>query len=496
MKFAKIVLMKAFLKQFEPDLKLNNFEDLSPSLLKKHGLKGIIFDLDDTLMPEHSGSFSQKVVAILKLLIDTGFKTGIITNNFSSKYCERVRQLLAKDGIVLPMIENAYKPQSLCFKQMLDFFELQPHEAAMVGDGILTDTYGAKKAGLVAIRVSWFSKSTFKRGSLFILREIAVCAYDLFRRNTFQSKSRQYEMIKATKENSYLFLINPKSGQWDEERIDNLIKTAFGTTEAKENYTIHHCDKFEKLNELFGEDIRKGVYSAVVAIGGDGTVREAIALIEKNWNTSLGIIPTGTGNLLAKSLDIPTDIEQSLRVIMKGNSRKINITKVNGNFIGIVAGAGLDANIMKNTTSNLKKKLGVLAYCFQAVKQLVRSREALFFLNIDGKNYWASGFDVMVINRNSFIQAFIPQIKVEGVDDEWLDICIMKVKTGLDYISILAELFTGDYKKADSTITHLRGKSVRILSWPRLNVQADGDFIGKTPMNIEFYPKRLSVFIP
>ena len=75
----------SFFKKFQADLYLTDLNDLSPKLLIDRGIKGVIFDLDDTLIAEHTGKLSEKIVKILEECKDAGLKTGIVTNNFSSK---------------------------------------------------------------------------------------------------------------------------------------------------------------------------------------------------------------------------------------------------------------------------------------------------------------------------------------------------------------------------------------------------------------------------
>lgn len=161
-----------------------------------------------------------------------------------------------------------------------------------------------------------------------------------------------------------------------------------------------------------------------------------------------------------------------------------------------MVGAGLDANIMKNTTSEKKKSLGILAYCVEAFKQVTKLKHSLFMLEIDGKQYWKKAIGVIAINRNSYIQAFIPQLKMPEENNGLLDICILKAETSSDYLAILTELFSGAYKNENSKIEHYQATTLKIKSIPLLNVQADGDYIGKTPMNIKILPNRLTVVVP
>jgi YegS/Rv2252/BmrU family lipid kinase len=107
----------------------------------------------------------------------------------------------------------------------------------------------------------------------------------------------------------------------------------------------------------------------VIAIGGDGTVR-ACAEGLAGTSATLAIIPAGTGNLLARNLEIPIESERALAVALDGDPVRLDVGSVNGETFAVIAGAGIDAVIMDGTDRASKDRLGVLAYVIEGAKHV------------------------------------------------------------------------------------------------------------------------------
>src|ERR1700728_2363460 len=98
----------------------------------------------------------------------------------------------------------------------------------------------------------------------------------------------------------------------------------------------------------------------VIACGGDGTVT-ACAEGVAGTGVPLAIIPLGTGNLLARNVGVPMGLEEALEVALGGVQRPIDAGRVNGSLFVVMAGLGLDARMLDDTTEPLKKRLRWLA---------------------------------------------------------------------------------------------------------------------------------------
>lgn len=114
--------------------------------------------------------------------------------------------------------------------------------------------------------------------------------------------------------------------------------------------------------------IREGA-DVVVACGGDGTVR-ACAQSLVDTGASLGVIPAGTGNLLARNRGIPLDVKEALDVVLGGHVETMDVGRLGEEVFTVMAGAGLDAVIMDETSSEAKDRFGVAAYVLEGVKHV------------------------------------------------------------------------------------------------------------------------------
>ena len=121
--------------------------DIDLDRLSADGVKGIIFDLDSTLVAPESGALTDEVSAWLKQARDR-FKVAVVSNNKREIYMEQI-----KDILNMPLIFFAAKPSRRGFFKALEFLELRPEEVAVVGDRPLTDVWGGQRAGMKTVLV-------------------------------------------------------------------------------------------------------------------------------------------------------------------------------------------------------------------------------------------------------------------------------------------------------------------------------------------------------
>ena len=103
--------------------------------------------------------------------------------------------------------------------------------------------------------------------------------------------------------------------------------------------------------------------------GGDGMVQRSIDTLAGSKAT-LAIVPAGTANLFASSLEIPVDIEEAVDIGLNGGERRLDVGKLNGERFAVMAGAGLDAHMIHEADSGLKDRFGRLAYVWTASKNI------------------------------------------------------------------------------------------------------------------------------
>lgn len=149
------------LGKFRPKEYIISLSDVGPEFFTEKGIRGIILDLDNTIIPWRSDVLTADAVQLLIRLRDAGLKLCIVSNALS----DRVNRLLKPLGI--PGIARAVKPRRKAFKKALEILGTESSETAMVGDQIFTDILGGNRLGLYTVLVVPISKKEFM-GTKFI----------------------------------------------------------------------------------------------------------------------------------------------------------------------------------------------------------------------------------------------------------------------------------------------------------------------------------------
>ncbi len=132
----------------KPTLQLNDVWDLSPAWLEKQRIKGLLLDLDDTLVPMADTQVSPKVVFAIKRFKQAGKQCWVVSNNIFNYFC-----LSAQQKLGIPVTGNARKPDIRVFQTVLARMGLNPQEVAVVGDRVLTDMRGGQRLGAKTVLV-------------------------------------------------------------------------------------------------------------------------------------------------------------------------------------------------------------------------------------------------------------------------------------------------------------------------------------------------------
>jgi diacylglycerol kinase (ATP) len=238
----------------------------------------------------------------------------------------------------------------------------------------------------------------------------------------------------------------------------------------------------------------------VIAVGGDGTVR-AVAEVVRGTGASLSLLPSGTGNLLARNLELTLDdTAHSLATAFRGKDRAIDIAEieirrsddsVDRHAFLVMAGAGLDAKIMSNTDDELKKKVGWLAYA-QALGRVLREEGGLRLrYKLDARREHSTRAEAIIIGNCGSLPANILLMPEAVVDDGLLDVVVLRPESVRGWIAVIVKVFweNGVVKRtklgrrmkelSSDSIAMRQAKVVTArLSKPE-EVQLDGDPFGE-----------------
>jgi diacylglycerol kinase family enzyme len=252
--------------------------------------------------------------------------------------------------------------------------------------------------------------------------------------------------------------------------------------------------------------------SVVCSLGGDGTVR-AVACALVGTETPLGILPAGTGNLLARNLDLPVDaLDEAVRAALTGRNRRIDVGElvigelnalgepvgggelVTEHFL-VMGGMGLDALIMGGTNEVLKQRVGWAAYLVSGVKHLV-SPEFRTQLRLDSEPEFKRRARVVVIGNCGRLLGGLVLMPDARVDDGKLDVVIASPRGFVGWAPVIARVLTRR-RKGHATLDHKVCREVRVRVDRPLPVQVDGDVVGEaTEINASLRPAALTVRVP
>ncbi len=285
-------------------------------------------------------------------------------------------------------------------------------------------------------------------------------------------------------------IFNPVSGTGDpgarRSGLEALARAAGLTCELKET------DAHLGAGPLAEQAVADGLERVIVA-GGDGSVTEAAhALV--GTRTGLAVVPSGTGNLLALNLGIPTDPEAAMRLALTGAARPIDVGRANGAVFLVAAGMGLDARLMRDADRALKDRWGKLAYVIAGWRNLGR-RHTLFTVTVDGKRMYRYGQTVLVANLGR-ITAGLELVPGTEPDDGLLDVAILRTRRLRDFFALVVRSLLGRARGDDLLEIH-HGRHIVIETTQPQPIQIDGDEIGaSTRLELTIEPKGLELVRP
>lgn len=238
------------------------------------------------------------------------------------------------------------------------------------------------------------------------------------------------------KNDKLLIIVNPRSGVNSKTGMGATLASAL--EQAGYSVDCAYTERAGHATELAREAAAKG-YGSVVVCGGDGTVNEAASGLV-GTDVILGIVPSGSGNGLARHLGVPVDESKSLGVIRPDNVTVCDYGTVNDRNFFCTCGVGFDATVSHRFSHENRR--GRITYIKNVVETFAGYKPQTFILDIDGKRLRREAFLVAVCNASQYgNNAFIAPMA--SLNDGMLDVIVIKSGNALKMMLAGFDVLTG-----------------------------------------------------
>lgn len=291
-----------------------------------------------------------------------------------------------------------------------------------------------------------------------------------------------------------VLIVNPSSGNEAAETYANRVKEQLEQTYEEVEVLV---TEGEGDATRFAREAAESHVTAVFAMGGDGTVNEAVSgLAEQAFRPDFSFIPFGTVNDLARSLGISLDPEEAVNQLKDLKPMKLDVGKVNDNYFIDVVAVGAIPTAVQLVSPEQKTRLGSLAYILEGAKALTKRKSYQFTLTIDDEKIEVESVLLLVALTNS-VGGFEKLIEGAAPDDGKLHLIIMKGKDMLGKVRLLPKLLNGGVTN-DPDILYRPFEKGEILveDDEQLVANVDGDEGDQLPLQIQVLPNHLTVLVP
>jgi undecaprenyl-diphosphatase len=294
-----------------------------------------------------------------------------------------------------------------------------------------------------------------------------------------------------------LFITNPAAARTRPRAVDAVMRTL---SAAGWNAELVATTGPGDARRLAAEGVAQGV-DVVAVFGGDGTTMQAAASLV-GTGVSLGVIPGGTGNLLAGNLRIPAAPAHAAQALVSSRPRPFDLGQMERadglHYFAVACGAGYDARVMAETASEQKRRWGMGAYVATTLRLMSELRSTDHVITIDGVEYDANAAMVLVANCGEVIPPYVRLGAGIRPDDGLLDVVVLRANNFGQSLRAVWDLLrmAPDVEGLDTYVGYARGREIRVVSDPVHPVQLDGEPGGETPFTATIVPQAITIMVP
>ena len=254
-----------------------------------------------------------------------------------------------------------------------------------------------------------------------------------------------------------------------------------------------------QLRRRAARAVTRGV-EVVVAVGGDGAVLQVVQSLA-GTPVALGIVPMGTGNLLAGNLGVPKGVDDAVKVLVDGGRRRIDLGRLTAGgkrtLFAVACGVGFDADVMATTGRGEKQHLGKLAYVASAIRRQGQIHDVAHEVTLDGVRQSMDAAQVLIANFGGMGAGVKARLEVEP-DDGLLDVIVIGASGPLGGLLAGWEALRQDEpgESPEGHVFRARARKIRVSTVASRLVETDGSVVGRTPIKVKVQPAALTVIVP
>ncbi len=236
-------------------------------------------------------------------------------------------------------------------------------------------------------------------------------------------------------------------------------------------------------------------FDAVFACGGDGTLSQALTGL-LDTGVPGGMIPAGTGNDFARTIDLSRDPATAARQLIEGHAKDIDLLQINDGALWSVnvVGVGFDAAVAERINRRRRLTGGLLAYLTAVAHELVSYRPTQMYLRVDEQQWEGKALLLAVANARSY-GAGMKIAPTAEIDDGLLDVVLVEHMSRMEFIRTFPRVLRGTHI-AHRAVRTWKGKEIRIETPEPSPVLVDGDVQGETPVHVCVSPGRARLWMP
>ncbi|MBO4274403.1 diacylglycerol kinase family lipid kinase [Microbispora triticiradicis] len=240
--------------------------------------------------------------------------------------------------------------------------------------------------------------------------------------------------------------------------LDELRKLITGY--EVEDLLWYEVPKSKKAPKKVRQALKEGAELFFVW-GGDGTVQRCVDALAGS-DAAVAIVPAGTANLLARNLDIPEDLAEAVRIGFEGRRARLDLGKINGEHFAVMAGVGLDAEMIADADRGLKDRLGRLAYIWTGLRHVGGSVTPMK-VKVDGNDWFEGDASCVLVGNVGTVTGGIDVFEDARYDDGWLEVGVSTAEGPIQWARTLGRMSAGHAEKSPFVrITRARKVSVKL----------------------------------